>query len=151
MSDSQPARRGRPRKGNSIADQMPEDGPVLTSRTAAAVMKTSERKVRTLASEGSLPGKRIGTSWRFSHLALLATIAGGPCEIDYEDKVLTAAEASQLLGISKPLLQRCFDGWGSERQKRYSKRAIMLELSVPHPDTQEDAEDGSPEALRVLS
>lgn len=51
--------------------------PLMTLYQAAELLHTSERRVRELASRGSLPACRIGRAYRFDPEALRAWIAKG--------------------------------------------------------------------------
>lgn len=54
-----------------------EDAPqVLTLGEAAALLRLPKAEVARLAQSGELPGRRIGKSWRFSRVLLLAWLGG---------------------------------------------------------------------------
>jgi excisionase family DNA binding protein len=55
----------------------PADGDVLSLDEAAAFLKVSADVVRSLAEDGELPGRRVGTEWRFARIAILAWLADG--------------------------------------------------------------------------
>jgi excisionase family DNA binding protein len=48
---------------------------VMTAEQAAQLLQISERHVIELAEAGKLPGKKLGTVWRFSRDALVAWLA----------------------------------------------------------------------------
>src|SRR5712691_2213311 len=53
------------------------DGPeVLTLQEAASLLRVSPKDVEQLARQQRVPGRRIGTQWRFSRTALVAWLAG---------------------------------------------------------------------------
>jgi len=53
------------------------DGPeVLTLQEAASFLRVSPKDVEQLARQQRVPGRRIGTQWRFSRTALVAWLAG---------------------------------------------------------------------------
>jgi len=49
---------------------------VLTAPQAAALLQVEEAELVALAESGELPGRRIGTQWRFSRAAVIAWLAG---------------------------------------------------------------------------
>src|SRR6266478_5779807 len=49
---------------------------VLTLGEAAALLRLPKEEVVRLAQSGKLPGRRIGKSWRFSRVLLLAWLGG---------------------------------------------------------------------------
>mgnify|MGYP000258141804 CR=1 FL=1 len=53
----------------------PEPAEVLTPAGAAALLQLDEATVVALAEDGTLPGRRLGSAWRFSRAALLAWLA----------------------------------------------------------------------------
>lgn len=50
---------------------------VLTTADAAELLRVDERTVAGMAGAGTLPGRRIGSEWRFSRAALLDWLGGG--------------------------------------------------------------------------
>jgi excisionase family DNA binding protein len=54
------------------AAEQPE---VLTPAQAAELLQVDEKTVRTLATRGELPGRKLGRHWRFSRRALLDWLA----------------------------------------------------------------------------
>lgn len=52
--------------------ELPE---VLTAEQAAALLQVDERVVLELAEAGKLPGRKLGTAWRFSRAALVAWLS----------------------------------------------------------------------------
>lgn len=48
--------------------------PILTLKEVAAYLKLAEKTAYRLASEGKLPGFKVGGSWRFKHEDLEAWI-----------------------------------------------------------------------------
>jgi excisionase family DNA binding protein len=53
---------------------------VLTLEEVADLLQVKPGDVRRLAERGNLPGRRIGRTWRFSHSAVLAWLAGDQAE-----------------------------------------------------------------------
>ena len=61
-----------PRRSNGIKTADPDiEGPVLTSREAALLLKVSEEIVKTEAEAGRLPGRKLGDQWRFGRVAVI--------------------------------------------------------------------------------
>jgi excisionase family DNA binding protein len=59
------------------ADFRPAEAPeVLTLEQAAELLQTEPAAVAELAGSGELPGRRIGSEWRFSRSALIAWLGG---------------------------------------------------------------------------
>lgn len=55
----------------------PHDPPeVLDVTQAAQLLQLDDRTVLELAEAGTLPGRKLGTKWRFSRAAILAWLAG---------------------------------------------------------------------------
>jgi excisionase family DNA binding protein len=54
----------------------PREQEVLTSQQAADLLQVKCELVERLASEGELPGRRLGSEWRFTRSALLQWLAG---------------------------------------------------------------------------
>ena len=52
------------------------DPDVLTVEQAAELLQVDADTVRTLAREGTLPGRRVGREWRFARAALLRWLGG---------------------------------------------------------------------------
>lgn len=52
----------------------------LTSEQAAEALNLAPKTIRRLAREGKLPGKRRGSTWRFTRRAVEAYRAGGSSE-----------------------------------------------------------------------
>lgn len=50
---------------------------VLTARQAAELLQIEETLIVELAEAGQVPGRKLGTVWRFSRAALVAWLAGG--------------------------------------------------------------------------
>ncbi|HWH55075.1 MAG TPA: helix-turn-helix domain-containing protein [Gaiellaceae bacterium] len=50
---------------------------VLTVEQLAELLQVDEKTVRTLASKGELPGRKLGRHWRFSRHAVLEWLANG--------------------------------------------------------------------------
>ena len=50
---------------------------VLTLAELAALLRVEEAAVLTRAEAGDLPGRRLGSHWRFSRIAVLAWLAAG--------------------------------------------------------------------------
>src|SRR5919202_4941379 len=48
---------------------------VLTPEQLAALLQVDEKTVRSLASRGEVPGRKVGTHWRFSRQAVLDWLA----------------------------------------------------------------------------
>jgi excisionase family DNA binding protein len=57
----------------------PEPGvdEVLTLEETSALLRLPPESVRASAEQGDLPGRRFGTEWRFSRLAILAWLGEG--------------------------------------------------------------------------
>ncbi len=55
----------------------PPPAEVLTARQAAELLQIDEKLIVELAEAGELPGRKLGTVWRFSRSALVAWLAGG--------------------------------------------------------------------------
>jgi excisionase family DNA binding protein len=54
----------------------PHDPPeVMTAAQAGELLQLAEKVVLELAEAGTLPGKKLGTQWRFSRAAVLAWLA----------------------------------------------------------------------------
>lgn len=53
----------------------PELPEVMTAAQAGQLLQLDERTVLELAEAGSLPGRRLGATWRFSRAAVLAWLA----------------------------------------------------------------------------
>lgn len=56
---------------------MQEVEAVLTTEEAAAFLRVSTKTVLQLASQGSLPGRKVGRAWRFLHPDLVAYLRDG--------------------------------------------------------------------------
>jgi excisionase family DNA binding protein len=54
-----------------------EGADVLTVEQAAELLQVEADAVRTLAESGDLPGRQIGSEWRFARSAVLDWLAGG--------------------------------------------------------------------------
>lgn len=54
------------------AQELPE---VLNAKQAGVLLQIDEKQVIELAEKGTLPGKKLGTQWRFSREALVAWLA----------------------------------------------------------------------------
>lgn len=55
----------------------PHDPPeVLTVQAAADLLQLEKKVVLEMAEAGKLPGRKLGTEWRFSRAAILAWLAG---------------------------------------------------------------------------
>jgi excisionase family DNA binding protein len=52
------------------------DPEVLTLEQAAELLQVDADTVRTLAREGTLPGRKVGRDWRFARAALLRWLGG---------------------------------------------------------------------------
>ena len=52
------------------------DAEVLTVEQAAELLLVDADTVRTLAREGTLPGRKVGREWRFARTALLRWLGG---------------------------------------------------------------------------
>ena len=52
------------------------DPEVLTLEQAAELLQVDADTVRTLAREGTLPGRKVGREWRFARAALLRWLGG---------------------------------------------------------------------------
>lgn len=50
---------------------------VLTASQVAALLKIHPRTVYNLARKGSIPGRKLGGSWRFRRDAILKMVPGG--------------------------------------------------------------------------
>lgn len=50
---------------------------VLTAAQAAELLQIEEKLIVELAEAGEVPGRKLGTVWRFSRAALVAWLAGG--------------------------------------------------------------------------
>src|SRR5713101_1404723 len=50
---------------------------ILTLSEAASLLRASPEDIEQLATQQRLPGRRIGTQWRFSRTALLSWLARG--------------------------------------------------------------------------
>ena len=50
---------------------------VLTVEQLAELLQIDEKTVRTLAASGELPGRKLGSQWRFSRQAVLEWLAAG--------------------------------------------------------------------------
>ena len=61
----------------ALREEAPE---VLTAGEAAALLRIGEPELREAAERGELPGRRIGSEWRFSRDALIAWLAGAPAD-----------------------------------------------------------------------
>jgi excisionase family DNA binding protein len=60
------------------AAQNPEPCPaVLTIDQAAALLRVDPGELERLAEQGAVPGRRVGSVWRFGCVALLAWLNGG--------------------------------------------------------------------------
>ena len=60
------------------ADFRPHEQPeVLTLDQAAELLQVDPKQAEELASDGELPGRRLGDDWRFSRAALIAWLGGG--------------------------------------------------------------------------
>jgi excisionase family DNA binding protein len=61
----------------SAASQIPEScRPVLTLDEAADLLRVDVTELERLAAEGRVPGRRVGSVWRFSCAALMAWLSG---------------------------------------------------------------------------
>jgi excisionase family DNA binding protein len=58
--------------GRAVPSSEPD---VLTPEQLAALLQVDEKTVRTLASRGELPGRKVGRHWRFSRQAVLDWLA----------------------------------------------------------------------------
>lgn len=56
---------------------------IITAKELGRFLKLSEPTIYKLASNGSLPGFRIGSSWRFDFEEVLETIGIDSNEIDF--------------------------------------------------------------------
>jgi excisionase family DNA binding protein len=54
------------------------DPEVLTVEQAAELLQVDPDTVRSLAREGTLPGRKVGREWRFWRTALLRWLGGEP-------------------------------------------------------------------------
>lgn len=55
----------------------PNDPPeVLTAQAAAELLQLERKVVLEMAEAGKLPGRKLGTEWRFSRTAIIAWLAG---------------------------------------------------------------------------
>jgi excisionase family DNA binding protein len=61
---------------NPVIAQTSAEPEVLTLAEAATLLRLPAQDVARLAQSGKLPGRRIGTSWRFSRVLLLAWLSG---------------------------------------------------------------------------
>jgi excisionase family DNA binding protein len=60
--------------------QIGDPGDIMTVPEVADLFRFSEEHIRNLAEEGTLPGWKMGSSWRFSRIQLLDRLAhGGTC------------------------------------------------------------------------
>lgn len=51
------------------------ESPVLTAEEAAALLRVSTKTLLREARDGHVPGQKVGRSWRFSRVELLARLA----------------------------------------------------------------------------
>lgn len=58
-------------------DFRPDAREVLTVADAAALLQVEEEVVERLATDGELPGRRIGEQWRFTRQAILDWLSAG--------------------------------------------------------------------------
>ncbi|MGH7966237.1 MAG: helix-turn-helix domain-containing protein, partial [Candidatus Binatia bacterium] len=56
---------------------------VLTVSEAASLLRVSQEEIERLATQQDLPGRLIGTQWRFSRAALFAWLAGKESQPDH--------------------------------------------------------------------
>lgn len=69
-----------------------EDTPeVLTLEEAATLLRVKDAELSEAVERGDVPGRRIGTQWRFSRAALLAWLAAA--EPDAGRPIVTASES----------------------------------------------------------
>jgi len=54
---------------------------IMTVKEVADFLRLKEATVCRLASEGKLPGVKVGKSWRFDRAALERLVTGGPSEL----------------------------------------------------------------------
>ncbi|QDV75701.1 helix-turn-helix domain-containing protein [Botrimarina mediterranea] len=67
---------------------------VLTLSEAAHLLKVCDKTLAGLAKSGDLPARRVGNQWRFSRLAVLAFLEGGPANPP-EEAMPTAADSGK--------------------------------------------------------
>src|SRR3954454_21373088 len=53
-----------------------EDQPVLTLDEAAELLRVEAKELRKLAANGGVPGRKVGSQWRFSRTGLLNWLSG---------------------------------------------------------------------------
>ena len=52
------------------------DPEVMTLEEAAELLRVEPKEVRKLAANGEVPGRKVGTEWRFTRAALLNWLSG---------------------------------------------------------------------------
>jgi excisionase family DNA binding protein len=52
------------------------DNPVLTAEEASQLLKVSSKTLLSMARSGTIPGTKVGRSWRFLRSDLLAFVSG---------------------------------------------------------------------------
>lgn len=69
--------------------------PVLTLAEAAELLRVDASELDRIATRGEMPGRRIGTDWRFECAAIMAWLSGGP-----EGNLEAALPATRLADIT---------------------------------------------------